>query len=157
MRSVLRGDSALPVPFYSSPLSLEHFSRAFLLTPCLSRDRKYPWKVDTWGEALLSQCSHHSGGEQEGPEEWWAHTERAGQDEAGTKASPDQWTIDCGNLEQVPLQYSGTRRLRKCAGLKHFMRFSLWGSIWIINAHIMTFKWRRVALGTSEYIKFTNP
>lgn len=74
---------------YSS--HLPSVSRVIQLSSCLSRDRKYPWEVDAGGKALLSQCSHHTGGEQEGPEEWWAHTEGAGQDETGTKASEGQW------------------------------------------------------------------
>lgn len=57
--------------------------------------------MDAWGEALLSQCSHHPGGEQEGPEERWAYTERASQDEAGTKAPEGQWTVEWANLMQV--------------------------------------------------------
>lgn len=56
-------------------------------------DRKYPGEVDAWGEAFLSQCSHHLGGEQEGPEEWRTHTERAGQDEAGKETSWGYWNV----------------------------------------------------------------
>lgn len=56
-------------------------------------DRKYPGEVDAWGEAFLSQCSHHLGGEQEGPEERRAHTERAGQNEAGTGTSGGYWNV----------------------------------------------------------------
>lgn len=79
-----------------------HPSGVFQLTSSsLPRDRKYPWEVDAWGEALLSQCAHHPGGEQEGPEEWWAHTERAGQDEAGTETSGGQWNGDWGIQAQA--------------------------------------------------------
>lgn len=79
MRSVLQ-----PVPFYSPCLWV------FLLTAGLL-DRKHPWEVDTRGETLLSQRSHHPGGEQEGPEERWAHTQGTGQDEAGITAFAGQW------------------------------------------------------------------
>lgn len=94
MRKVLHRDSMLPAhpslpPFPSTPPSfsgiLAHcFSSSSPLAPW---DRKHPWEVDARGETLLSQCAHHPGGEQEGPEERRAHTERAGQDEAGTATS----------------------------------------------------------------------
>lgn len=115
MRSVLHCDSALPVPLYSPPpppppLSrcLKYFnSPPLLLLFLLSWDRKHPWEVDARGEALLSQCPHHSGGEQEGPEERWAHAERAGQDEAGTEASEGQWSEQVGTSPVLRLWRMG--------------------------------------------------
>lgn len=38
--------------------------------------------MDTGSEALLPECSHHSGGEQEGSAKRFGHDLRAGQDEA---------------------------------------------------------------------------
>lgn len=69
-----------PHPLASISTRSTHVSLFFFFP---LRDRKYPREVDAWSEALLSQCPHHPGGEQEGPEERWAHTQRVGQDEAG--------------------------------------------------------------------------
>lgn len=47
--------------------------------------RKHSREVDPWGKTLLSQRSHHLSRKQERSAQRWAHTPRAGQNEAGTR------------------------------------------------------------------------
>lgn len=50
--------------------------------------REHSREVDSWGQTLLSKCSHHSGGQQEGSAQWRAHTAWASKDETGM---PEQY------------------------------------------------------------------
>lgn len=54
-------------------------------------DRKHSWEVDSGGETLLSQRSHHPRWKQERPAQRRAHTPRAGKDETGGSGLAGLW------------------------------------------------------------------
>lgn len=112
-------------------------------------DRKHPREVDARGETLLSQCAHHPGGEQEGPEEWRAHTERAGQDEAGTATS---------SVEQLlnPLELSRICPVKSPSEVIIKGRPFMCRSVWLNLSQSQMFSQEQELRGTAKtYFHFT--